>query len=71
MLAGPAGCGKSTLFRAIGGLWPYAAGTLAMPADERVLFLPQRPYLPIATWPPRWPIPMPRKPTAKHASPPP
>ena len=49
MLAGPAGCGKSTLFRAIGGLWPYAAGTLAMPADERVLFLPQRPYLPIAT----------------------
>jgi putative ATP-binding cassette transporter len=49
MLAGPAGSGKSTLFRAIGGLWPFATGDLAMPAGERVLFLPQRPYLPIAT----------------------
>ncbi len=49
MLAGPSGCGKSTLFRAIGGLWPFADGRLAMPENERVLFLPQRPYLPIAT----------------------
>lgn len=49
MVAGPAGCGKSTLFRAMGGLWPFAAGTLAMPAAERTLFLPQRPYLPIAS----------------------
>ena len=48
MVAGPAGCGKSTLFRAMGGLWPFAAGRLAMPAG-RTLFLPQRPYLPIAT----------------------
>lgn len=48
MLAGPAGSGKSTLFRAIGGLWPFASGEVAMPAEERVLFLPQRPYLPIA-----------------------
>ncbi|OLN25586.1 ABC transporter ATP-binding protein [Desulfovibrio sp. DV] len=48
MVAGPAGCGKSTLFRALGGLWPFAAGRLAMP-DGRSLFLPQRPYLPIAT----------------------
>ena len=49
MVAGPAGCGKSTLFRAIGGLWPFAAGTLAMPTSPRRLFLPQRPYLPIAS----------------------
>jgi putative ATP-binding cassette transporter len=49
MLTGPAGCGKSTLFRAIGGLWPYAAGSLALPADGRSLFLPQKPYLPIAS----------------------
>jgi putative ATP-binding cassette transporter len=49
MVAGPAGCGKSTLFRAIGGLWPFAAGNLALPADQRVLFLPQRPYLPISS----------------------
>ncbi len=49
MVAGPSGCGKSTLFRAIGGLWPFASGTLAAPAGERTLFLPQRPYLPIAS----------------------
>lgn len=49
MVSGPSGCGKSTLFRAIGGLWPFAEGDLAMPAGERVLFLPQRPYLPIAS----------------------
>jgi len=49
MLAGPAGCGKSTLFRAMGGLWPFCQGTLSLPKGKRALFLPQRPYLPIAT----------------------
>ncbi|MHC1711745.1 MAG: ABC transporter ATP-binding protein/permease [Solidesulfovibrio sp.] len=49
LVAGPAGCGKSTLFRAIGGLWPFCQGRLTMPLRERTLFLPQRPYLPIAT----------------------
>jgi len=49
MLAGPAGCGKSTLFRAMGGLWPFCRGTLSLPEGKRALFLPQRPYLPIAT----------------------
>ncbi len=48
MLAGPAGCGKSTLFRAMGGLWPFCDGRLTLPQGERTLFLPQRPYLPIA-----------------------
>ena len=49
MLAGPAGCGKSTLFRAMGGLWPFCQGSLRLPQGERALFLPQRPYLPITT----------------------
>ncbi|WP_428567234.1 MAG: ABC transporter ATP-binding protein/permease [Solidesulfovibrio sp. DCME] len=49
LVAGPSGCGKSTLFRALGGLWPFASGTLAAPAGERTLFLPQRPYIPIAS----------------------
>ncbi|MGD9610121.1 MAG: ABC transporter ATP-binding protein/permease [Desulfovibrionaceae bacterium] len=48
MLAGPSGCGKSTLFRAMGGLWPYCQGRFDLPAEARALFLPQRPYLPIA-----------------------
>jgi putative ATP-binding cassette transporter len=49
LVTGPSGCGKSTLFRAIGGLWPYCRGHLTVPADQRLLFLPQKPYLPIAS----------------------
>lgn len=48
LVTGPSGSGKSTLFRALAGIWPFAAGTIARPASTRVLFLPQRPYLPIA-----------------------
>lgn len=48
LVTGPSGCGKSTLFNAIAGIWPYAEGTIDMPVGARALFLPQRPYLPIA-----------------------
>src|SRR5262249_45372137 len=40
------GPGKSTLFRAIAGIWPFGAGILAVPQDVKVMTLPQRPYLP-------------------------
>jgi putative ATP-binding cassette transporter len=43
------GSGKSTLFRALAGVWPFAAGSVARPPLERCLFLPQRPYLPPGT----------------------
>ncbi len=49
LISGPSGCGKSTLFRAISGLWPYCHGRVSIPAGDRVLFLPQKPYLPIDT----------------------
>ncbi|MBM3583337.1 MAG: ABC transporter ATP-binding protein/permease [Alphaproteobacteria bacterium] len=49
LVRGPSGSGKSTLFRAIAGIWPYGGGTVHWPRDARVLFLPQRPYLPIGT----------------------
>ncbi len=49
VVRGPSGSGKSTLFRALAGIWPYGAGTVAIPENRRVLFLPQRPYMPIAT----------------------
>ena len=49
VVSGPSGSGKSTLFRALAGIWPYGSGTLSMPNGKRMLFLPQRPYLPIAT----------------------
>lgn len=48
VVSGPSGAGKSTLFRALAGIWPYGSGTVSMP-QGRVLFLPQKPYLPIAT----------------------
>ncbi|MCF5706919.1 ATP-binding cassette domain-containing protein [Pseudomonas syringae] len=48
MLSGRSGSGKSSLLRAIGGLWPQGAGRIGLPAGQ-ALFLPQRPYLPIGT----------------------
>jgi len=49
LITGPSGAGKSTLFRAIAGIWPFGRGDIRLPHDGRVLFLPQKPYLPIGT----------------------
>ena len=49
LLTGPSGSGKSTLFRAISGIWPYADGAITLPADARIMLLPQKPYIPIGT----------------------
>ncbi len=46
---GASGTGKSTLFRALAGIWPFGQGHVRVPAGARVLFLPQKPYIPIGT----------------------
>jgi len=48
LITGPTGSGKSTLLRAIAGLWPFGRGHIRL-AEGTVLFLPQRPYLPLGT----------------------
>ena len=49
LIRGPSGSGKSTLSRAVAGLWPFGSGRVRLPKFGRVLFLPQKPYLPIGT----------------------
>jgi putative ATP-binding cassette transporter len=49
LLQGESGTGKSTLFRAIGGLWPWGAGEIETPPRDTMMFMPQRPYLPLGT----------------------
>lgn len=49
LISGPSGSGKSTLFRALAGIWPFGKGQVHVPAGARVLFLPQKPYIPIGT----------------------
>jgi putative ATP-binding cassette transporter len=49
LVTGASGSGKSTLFRALAGIWPFGQGEVRVPAGARLLFLPQRPYLPLGT----------------------
>lgn len=48
LIRGQSGSGKTTLLRAIAGLWPYATGQITVPAGK-ILFLSQKPYLPLGS----------------------
>jgi putative ATP-binding cassette transporter len=49
LVAGESGTGKSTLVRAIAGLWPWGGGSINIHPDRRLFMLPQKPYVPSGT----------------------
>ena len=48
-IVGEPGSGKSSLFRALAGIWPWGSGRLRIPGKNGMMFLPQRPYLPLGS----------------------
>lgn len=49
LIKGVSGSGKSTLLRAIAGIWPYVQGRIALPEQDKLMFIPQKPYLPLGS----------------------
>ncbi|HLY38391.1 MAG TPA: ABC transporter ATP-binding protein/permease [Candidatus Binatia bacterium] len=49
LVAGESGTGKSTLVRAISGLWPWGGGEISLHRGAKLLLMPQEPYLPLGT----------------------
>ncbi len=49
LIVGAPGTGKTLLFRAIAGLWPWGSGRVTLPSTDGVMFVPRQPYVPLGT----------------------
>lgn len=49
LVAGESGTGKSTLVRAIAGLWPWGEGEITLAHGAKMFLMPQKPYIPLGT----------------------
>jgi putative ATP-binding cassette transporter len=49
LVSGESGTGKSTLVRAIAGLWPWGEGEIELKAGAKLFLMPQKPYIPLGT----------------------
>ena len=49
LLIGESGTGKTTLTRALAGLWPWGEGNIAIPHGAKMVLMPQRPYIPLGS----------------------
>jgi len=49
LIMGSSGCGKSTLLRTLAGIWPYASGEIIVPEGQKIMFVPQKSYLPLTS----------------------
>ncbi|MDO4920449.1 MAG: ABC transporter ATP-binding protein/permease [Phascolarctobacterium sp.] len=49
LIKGVSGSGKSTLLRAVAGIWPFVEGKINLPKTDELMFIPQKPYLPLGT----------------------
>jgi len=49
LIVGEPGTGKTLLFRAIAGLWPWGSGRIGLPSSDEIMFMPRQPYVPLGT----------------------